>query len=191
MASVRASVIESCRFAFLCLIALFSATAIWAAPECNVKAPVPSTARVFARVDDHSVWREFRTIEEVPELGNDGGISGQFWRDSRGNALAYTVEPGEDFWIYTRYCFNAAGELQGVGFEIRTAWDWGYQLEGAALNGELRIQSAHFFDTSNDRPISRPNGADDIPEALKPTLYLTVTKLPFANLLAAARLSDR
>ncbi len=176
------SAIERSGCALLCLSIVLCAKAAFADPGCSVKASVPPTARTFARTDDQSAWHEFQTMKQVPELG-DGGMSGQFWRDNDGNSSAYTVEPGEDFWTYARYCFDGAGELHEVGFEVRTAWDWGYRIDGTILNGQLRIRSAHFFSTANEEPIKRPTGADDIPNALKPSLYLTVRTLPFGNLL--------
>ncbi len=94
------------------------------------------------------------------------------------------VEPGEDFWIYTRYCFDKGGQLERVGLEVRTAWGWGYRLEGPVMKGVLLANSSGFFSIANDKPISKPASADDIPDALKPRLYLTMNKLPFARLLA-------
>jgi hypothetical protein len=79
-----------------------------------------------------------------------------------------------------------------VGFEVRTAWGWSYRLEGQVVKDALHADSSGFFSTENERPISKPEDASDISEALKPTLYLTTNKLPFARLLAhPAKLSPK
>jgi len=149
-----------------------------------VKAQVPLTARTFAVTSAQDHWREYKSIEAVPELDNDGGESAQFWRESAGGSSAYVVNPGEDFWIYTRYCFDGKGQLVQVGFEVRTAWGWGYKLEGSVVEAVLRPNSSLFFNTESGTTIPKPDGASDIPEALKPALYSTLSKLPFAQLVS-------
>jgi hypothetical protein len=156
---------------------------VFAATNCDVSAKVPEGARTFAKTNDRSRWREFRTIQNVPELDPGAGVSAQFWWNDRAT-LAYLVEPGEDFGVYTRYCFNSEGQLEGIGFEVRTAWGWGYRLEGTMIRGRLHADHSEFFNTENDKRIPKPEGANDISETLNPTLYLTTSKLPFANLIA-------
>jgi len=104
--------------------------------------------------------------------------------EKRTDLPAYVDESTEDFSIYTRYCFNHAGQLQSVGLQVRTAWGWGYRQAASVMQGQLHADSSEFFSTANGKPIPRPDGADDIPAALKPVLYLTTSKLPFAALLA-------
>lgn len=166
-----------------CALALSVAPIAMAAPQCDVKAEVPAGARTFAKVSDQSAWREYPSIEEVPELDTNGGMSAQSWQEQNGGPSVYMVEPGEDFWTFARYCFDGKGELERVGFELRTAWGWGYRLEGTVSKEKLGAHSSEFFSTKNRKTIPRPNEAGDIPGALKPTLYLKTGNLPFAQFL--------
>lgn len=149
---------------------------------CNVNAKVPA-GRTFATTHGHGQWREYGSIQAVPELDNDDGQSAQVWREDNGASFAYFVEPGEDFWRFTRYCFDSNGQLREVGFEIRTAWGWGYRLEGSVARTEVQVKSSQFFNTESGKAISKPDGANDIPDALKPLLYQSPSNFPFANLL--------
>ena len=92
-------------------------------------------------------------------------------------------EPGEDFAAYTDYCFDKDGQLVALKFVLRTAWGWGFREEGPVMKGQLITQTSEFFDTSSEAPVKRPEQADDIPDALKPSLYVRKSRLPFAKLL--------
>jgi hypothetical protein len=153
-----------------------------AAMPCDVKAVIPA-ARIFASQNAKGPWREYREVKDVPELDLDGGKSAQVWDEKGGTLSAYTVEPGEDFWAFTRFCFDNSGQLLRVGYELRTAWGWGYRSQGHMVGTVLRSDSALFFNTESGKPIPQPDGANDVPDALRPTLYLRVDKLPFAHLL--------
>ena len=178
-------VIKSKRLALFCYgLTFFAVPIASAAPPCDVKAVAPQSARTYAKTGDQEAWREFRSIQDVPALDTDGGVSAQIWWDKAGASSVYMVEPGDDFWTYTRYCFDKTGQLERVGFEVRTAWGWAYRLEGPVVKGALRADSAGFLNAANERPIPKPEDANDISEALKPALYLKTSKLPFAHLLA-------
>ncbi len=161
----------------------FAARLATAMPACDSKTKVPDTARTFAKTSNEDNWREYRNVEAVPDLSLDGAASAQFWREPDGALSALMVEPGEDFWLYTRSCFDPGGKLVGVGLEVRTAWGWGYRLDGIIVKGQLQTVSSGFFNTENDQKIPRPDAADDIADVLRPTLYFETTKLPFAALL--------
>jgi hypothetical protein len=139
--------------------------------------------RVFAKLDDGRAWREYKNLDKVPELTLDGGISAELWQGAGGSVVIRTVQPGEDFWIYTNYCFAESGELERIRYEIRTAWGWGYRLEGQVTTGTLHGADQLFFKIETGRPIAKPSQADDLAEALKPTLYLRTRFLPFSRLL--------
>ena len=158
---------------------------------CNVQAPAPAEARTFAVLNTQGHWKEYKNIEAVPEIDTNGGESAQFWREKDGGSSVYTVDPGEDFWTYTRYCFDSTGQLSQVGFEVRTAWGWGYSLEGPVVEAVFLPKSTRFFSTENGKPIPRPDGASDVPNALRPVLYLRLTKLPFAQLLSGSPTATR
>jgi hypothetical protein len=152
------------------------------APRCGVNVHVPAQ-RVFAKVDDSEAWREYRSIEDVPALDPNGGISAQLWTGTGGTSFVRTVEPGEDFWIYTEYCFTKGGQLSRVGFELRTAWGWAYRLESPVENGTIHDASSGFFSTQTEKSIAKPEQADDVSQALRPTLYPQASQLPFSKLL--------
>jgi hypothetical protein len=158
-----------------------------AAPVCNVRVEVPAAARTFAKTSEQSSWREYRSMQEVPELKLDSGMSAQFWQDEKNkDRSVYMVEPGQDFWIYTRYCFDSGGELEGVGFEIRTLLGWGHRAEGSVSSDGFDASTFEFFSLENGKAIPKPPGVRDIPAELKPILYREVTELPFASLLTVS-----
>jgi len=171
-------------FVVVAFCAVFSAPTLVAAPVCDVSAMIPKDARVFADPGDSNRWREFQNTEDIPGDDSDAGQSAQFWKDEKGAASADIVEATEDFVIDTRYCFARSGKLEHIGFEVRTAWGWGYRLRGSINGGVLHRESSEFFGTKDEKPIPRPSDASDISEVLKPTLYLTTGKLPFASLLS-------
>jgi hypothetical protein len=176
------------------IVVLFFASAVSAAgaaiaPQCGVNPEVP-VKRVFAKVNYNDTWREYRSIDNVPELDLDGGISAQLWEDTDGSLLIRMVEPGEDFWTYTHYCFAKSGKLARVEFELHTACGWVYRLEAPIESGAIRDASSRFFDTKTKKVIPKPEQADDFSDALKPALYLQIKQLPFSKLLATASKSS-
>jgi hypothetical protein len=182
---------ESSRVALALFVGvLFGVPFATAMPPCDSKERVPDTARTFAKTSDEDHWREYRNMEAVPDLSMDGAAFAQFWLDPDGAPSALMVEPGEDFWVYTRYCFNRRGGLDSVGLEVRTAWGWGYRLGGSMMKGRLQPSSSWYFNTENNQRIPRPETADDIADVLKPTLYLETAKLPFAALIPQSAKSN-
>jgi hypothetical protein len=157
-----------------------------AAPACNVKAKIPAKARIFARTNEQSEWREYPAMADVPQLDLDSGMSAQFWQPKKGSASVYVTAPGEEFWVYTRYCFSGDGKLENVSFEIRTPLGWGHRSAGSITGTGFKPSSSQFFSTRNGKTIAKPAGVNDMPQDVKPTLYLKVSELPFAGLLSAA-----
>jgi hypothetical protein len=152
-------------------------------PEtCGISRSQPAE-RILANPDRKHPWREYRTIKEVPELENDFGEFVQLWTSHDGNVLIRVEAPGEDFASYTDYCFDSKGQLIQLRFQLRTAWGWGYRVEGPILNGKLAPKKSEFFSTKTEMPITKPQQADDIPDALKPIIYLRQAQLPFFKLL--------
>ena len=136
-----------------------------------------------AKVDASEAWREYRSIEDIPALNLNGGISAQLWTGTGGTSFVRTVEPGEDISIYTEYCFTDRGQLSRVGLEVRTAWGWAYRLESPVENGAIHDPSSGFFSTQTEKSIAKPEQADDVSQALRPTLYPQASQLPFSQLL--------
>jgi hypothetical protein len=156
-----------------------------ASPVCNVRVKIPATAHTYAKMSEQSSWREYRSMQEVPDLKLDSGMSAQFWQNEKQkNWSVYMVEPGQDFWIYTRYCFDSGGELEGVDFEIRTLLGWGHRAEGTVSSYGFDANTFEYFSLQNGKVIPKPPGVGHIPAELKPILYREVTELPFASLLA-------
>ncbi|PYU77913.1 MAG: hypothetical protein DMG50_29345 [Acidobacteria bacterium] len=99
--------------------------------------------------------------------------------------LIFPASPiGEDFNAYTDYCFGKTGQLLSLRFELRTAWGWGFREEGPIVNGILRPRTSEFFNTKDELAVTKPEQADDVPEALRPHLYARRSRLPFAKLLS-------
>jgi hypothetical protein len=159
---------------------------VLAAPACNVSAKAPSSARTFARPNARSIWREYTSLQDVPDLELNNGISARFWQDRSKNRSVMIVEPGQDYWSYTRYCFDSKGELTGVGYEVRTELGWGVRAEGSMFGDGFTPTTLAFFSLKNGRAITKPKGVSDAPAALQPTVYRNVSDLPFAQLLKAS-----
>ncbi len=150
---------------------------------CSVKDKVPSAARIFAKADDQSAWREYPNAAQMPDVRLDSGLSAQVVQHKKEIPSVTIVTPGESYWTYTRYCFGEGGQLAGVSFEIRTQLGWGYRVDGAASGGGFSANNREFFSTKSEKPIEKPYGVADAPVGLEPHLYMTVSELPFADLL--------
>jgi len=153
------------------------------AQRCGVDQDRPAQ-RIFADPDGKLGWHEYRSVKDVPELELGFSQFVRFWAGPDGKALIRLEEPGEDFSAYTDYCFEKTGQLVQLRFELRTAWGWGYREEGPVVNGVLAPQTSEFFSTENEVPVTRPEQADDIADALRPHLYVRKSQLPFARLLS-------
>jgi len=160
----------------------FSRAAI-AAPSCSVKDKVPSNARVFAKANGEAAWSEYRSLAEVPQVALDSGVTAQFVQHKKSSPSVTMVAPGEEFWLYTRYCYDEAGQLAGLSFELRTSLGWGYRTDGEVAGGTFAANSQEFFRTKDGKPIEKPVGVSNAPTGLKPAVYLKVSELPFAPLL--------
>lgn len=152
------------------------------AQRCGAK-QADTPEHVYADPEGTHHWREYTSAKAVPEMSLEGGESAASSSGSDGNTLIQTMEPGEDFYIYTDYCFDRSGRLTLLRLEVRTAWDWGFREEGPVANGVFTAQSSEFFNTTSNKKIPRPAGADDVPDALKPQVYLSKHQLPFSKLL--------
>jgi hypothetical protein len=139
---------------------------------------------VFAKVDDQAPWREYKRLEEVPDLANGFGSSAEMWIGPGNLTFIRMVEPGEDFDAYTDYCFSSRGKLLQVGYELRTAWGWAFSMGGPVEDGSIRAHAKGFVNTSTGKPIAKPESSDDVRQVLKPTLYMDTKQLPFSNLLS-------
>lgn len=180
---------KSCKVAVLfCLIVLPNSVAANAnqgqtSQGCGVDKNRPPN-RIFANSDGKHGWHEYQRIEEVPVLELDAGVAALMWYGSDEKVLISMQEPGEDFGAYSDYCFDKTGRLLQIRFELRTAWGWGYREEIQNTQGKLTKRKSEFFSTSSEKTIPKPEQANDVPEARKPTLYLRMSQLPFSKLLS-------
>lgn len=150
--------------------------------HCGVDFKKPAH-RVFADTTGKGRWIEYRSVADAPDVNLDDGSIARTWGGSDGNTLVRIEKPGDDFSIYTDLCYDKSGELNWAGLEVRTAWGWGYREAGPVKDGAVAAESREFFDIVKGTTISKPDKANEIPEALKPRLYLELAKLPFAKLL--------
>jgi hypothetical protein len=166
----------------IALLHLAFGLALHAAP-CDMD-PGAAAQRVFARVDAQHAWTEYKSIESVPSLSLEGGISAQIWPEPKGALLVRTVEPGEDFRSYTQSCFSKSSYLVYVKFELRTAWGWYYRAEGPIVMGRFHRSTEQYFDSKTGQAmLVRPQQADDFPSMMIPRLWMRTGQLPFAELL--------
>jgi hypothetical protein len=154
-----------------------------AAPVCSLKAKAPANARTFAKTSEQSDWQEYESLEAVPELSLASGMTAQFWRHKHGTPSVTIVEPGQDFQIDTRYCFDEGGQLESLSFEIRTALGWGHRVEGTVMGGVFNESSSEFFRLKDGKTTAQPDFVGSAPPALRPRLYLSMGELPFARFL--------
>jgi hypothetical protein len=55
------------------------------------------------------------------------------------------------------------------------------------MGGAIHTDSKEFFSTENEKPTPKPEAANDVRDALKPSMYLTLDRLPFSKLLLGKR----
>jgi len=155
------------------------------AERCGVNFQKPAQ-RVFADATGRGKWTEYRDIRDAGDVNLDDGALARMWPGREGNTLVRIEQPGEDYSIFTDYCYEKSGGLIQTRFEVRTAWGWGFLEEGAVKDGAISPETREYFDITTRAKAGTPPEAADIREALTPRLYLQMSKLPFAKYLAAA-----
>jgi hypothetical protein len=160
------------------------------AERCGVNFAKPAQ-RVFADPTGKGKWTEYRDERDTADINLDEGEVARTWAGMGGGTLVRIESQGEDFSIYTDYCFDKRGALARARFEVRTAWGWGFREEGPVKGGKIAAERNEFFDIQTNSNIAKPESANDIPEALKPQLYLEMVKLPFAKLLMPAKQAEK
>jgi hypothetical protein len=136
--------------------------------------------RIFANSGLKS-WKEYATVEAVPPLSRDDDEQ-MFVVSLNSSALkhVFLVEYNEDASISQTYCYDKAGTLRTLSYEIRTEWGWGYSEERTlGTTGGILRKSTRFFDTESNQTIPRPRQANDVPDFLKATVYSSFNSLPF------------
>jgi len=151
--------------------------------QCGVDFKKPAQ-RVFADVNGDSHWTEFRDARSIPELNIDEGLMARLWPGTDGKTLVLIEYDGQDFGKNTEYCFDKDGVLTQMRYEIVTAWGWGYRENGHVKDKMLVTEAKEFFDNKTRAIIPEPVGQNVEPAFLTPKLYLKMSDLPFAKLLA-------
>jgi hypothetical protein len=170
------------RFKTIALILFFYGIKLYAAP-CEMNPSGPAQL-VFARVDAHSAWTEFKNIESVPKLTPGEGVSAELWKAPNGSLLVKTSAPAKNIVAYTVSCYSRAGYLDSIQFELRTDWGWYYKAEGPFVMSRFHRSTEQYFDSRSNQPlVVRPQQPDDFPQIIVPVLYKRTKFLPFADLL--------
>jgi hypothetical protein len=151
------------------------------AARCGVNQDEPPK-RVFADPEGKR-WQEYKTIKNVPEIQLAAGTAAFLWSSNDGNTLIAVEEPSEDSTVYTDYCFDRAGHLIQLRFLFHSIRGWEYCQEGRVTNRKFKAEISDFSDSRTKQRIKRPD-EDEVPEDLKPHLYLNRRQLPFYKLLS-------
>jgi hypothetical protein len=164
------------------LLLLLCGISLYAAP-CEMNPGGPAQ-QVFAQVNAHQPWTEFKSIESVPKLTRGEGVSAEVWKAPNGSLLVKTSAPAKDIVAYTTSCYSRAGYLDSIQFELRTDWGWYYKAEGPFVMSRFHRSTEQYFDSRSNQPlVVRPQQPDDFPQIIVPVLYKRTKFLPFADLL--------
>ena len=172
--SLLVVLLQTCGFALAGTSSDFART-------CGVEASV-SSARVFADSGDGK-WKHYPNPKSVPDGDPDWSETAFMWGRSRSSPVLIAITGvGQDFADYTSYCFDRSGNLIGLDREFRTAWGWGFAENRSDGRDGKEIINSHFFSTKTRQEIPRPDGADDVSEALQVKLYKKLSEIPFSKL---------
>jgi hypothetical protein len=150
------------------------------AQNCKVKAVIAS-ARVFSDNDENK-WKEYASAKQVP-YGEDWFETAYAWGTPNAPVVIAIEGGGEDFDESTYYCFDASGRLSIVEYEFRTAWEWGFAEHRQFDCVGTETVKSHFFSTKDRKEIPRPQGANDVHEAMTVKTYKRLSDVPFFSLL--------
>jgi hypothetical protein len=153
------------------------------AQRCGVDQAQPAQ-RLFADPEGKHLWQEYRSAKDAPEVQLGFGQFARFWAGPNGKALIRLEEPHEDSYAYTDSCFSKTGHLLSLRFEVRSVQGWGLREERNIVNGTLRPRTLEFFNTEDERPVTKPEDADDVRDAVRPPVYARKSQWPFAKLLS-------
>jgi len=151
------------------------------ARRCGVEAFIHSP-RVFADSGDGK-WKEYQNADKVPLGDPDWSEMAFMYRKSHSSILVTITGSGQDFAVYTSYCFDPAGNLTTLEREFRTAWGWGFAEHRSYHKAGHGTVKSHFFDTKRGQEIPRPSEADYVHEALQTKVFRKLTDLPFSGLI--------
>lgn len=151
------------------------------AESCGIKA-VRTSARVFSD-NDRNRWEEYSTAKKVPENA-EWSETAYVWSKLGFIAFIDVEGIGEDFTDSSYYCFDSAGNLSSLDHEFRTAWGWGFAESSKVDSDGRETTKSHFFSMKDRKEIPRPQGANDVREAMTAKVYRRLPDVPFFSLLA-------
>jgi hypothetical protein len=153
------------------------------ARACGVT-PVIASARVFSD-NDKKQWKEYANPKEVP--GNaQWSETAYVWAKPNSPVVMDVEGLGEDFADSAYYCFDTSGRLSSIEHEFRTAWDWGFTEQRQFDSAGKETTKSHFFSTKDRKEIPRPQGANDVREAMTVKVYKRLSDVPFFSLLTGS-----
>lgn len=150
------------------------------AQSCSVEAATTS-ARVFSD-NENNRWKEYATPKQVPENAEWSEIA-YVWAKEGSPVLIDIEGLGEDFGDSTYYCFDTSGKLSSLEHEFRTAWGWGFTEQREFDRDGKESAKSHFFSMKDRKEVPRPEGANDVREAMTLKLYKRLSEVPFLPLL--------
>jgi hypothetical protein len=150
------------------------------AQSCGVTAVI-GAARVFSD-NEKNRWKQYASPIQVPANG-EWSETAYAWAKPNAPAVIDVEGLGEDFGDSTYYCFDKSGRLSAMEYEFRTAWEWGFTEQRQFDSEGKESSKSHFFNMKDRKEISRPQGADDVREAMTVKIYKRLPDLPFFSVL--------
>lgn len=144
--------------------------------------------KILADHEGSGSWHQYGKATDIPPLYN--GSAAFVWPGAGGKLFLALQDWSEGSHSYTDYCSDPSGKLWRLRHELRTVWGWRVRTEGSTIDRKLRAESSKFFETGKDQMIPRAEMADDMPDALRPTLYFSKTRLPFYKFLIGAKIPN-
>jgi hypothetical protein len=109
-----------------------------------------------------------------------GGQTFEVFSNPAGRHFVRAVNYGSGSSTFQTNCYNEAGKLQAMHYEMRTGQGWGYEdIRQFSAQGKLLSHKTSFFDTADHKQMKRPPEADSFPDFTKPAIYPSFDALPF------------
>ncbi|MGA8151574.1 MAG: hypothetical protein WB952_11535 [Terriglobales bacterium] len=142
---------------------------------------VLASARVFSD-NDKNHWKEYADPKQVPDSG-EWSNTAYAWAKPNSPMLIDVEGVGQDFSDSTYYCFDSSRKLSSLEHEFRTAWGWGFTERRQLDRDGKETTKSQFFNMKDRSEIPRPQGADDVGEAMVVKVYNRLSDVPFFPLL--------
>jgi hypothetical protein len=136
--------------------------------------------RVFANTGKQG-WEEQTGAKPAHhDAVSMSGPTFEVFTSSAGRHFVRALNYGTGSATFQTSCYNEAGKLQSMHYEMRTGQGWGYQdIRQFGAQGKLLSHKTGFFDTADHKQVERPPEADSFPDFTKPAIYPSFDALPF------------